>query len=212
MTDKLQRAFDLGGFHLRDDGRTIEGRILPFNEPATVIDPGGPPYEEMFAPGCLDWVCAQSEKRGNAGFIGLDLDHRDDLDHRIGSARSVEQRDDGAYAVFRLYNGPDLPKVQSMLEDSHTGLSVNFADRRRARTVEGVVQRVDIHVFAVACTPVPAYTGAKIMAMRSIDDIVPVETPHFEAVREWLRELNPDHATPWDDIDTSIFHAGDCCG
>lgn len=210
-TERMSRAFELGGFQMRDDGRTVEGRFLPFNEAALVADPGAEPYREMFLPGCLDYVCAQSAKRGNAAFIGLDLDHRGDLDHQIGSARSVEQRDDGAWGVFRLYNGPDLPKVQSMLEDSHTGLSVHFADRRRARNINGVVARTDIHVFSVAATPIPSYVGAQITAMRALDEVPPVEKPAFDEIRAWLRQINPDHETPWDDIDTSIFHT-DCCG
>jgi hypothetical protein len=40
----LQRAFELGGLHLRDDGRTLEGRFVPFNEVAKVADPGSGIY------------------------------------------------------------------------------------------------------------------------------------------------------------------------
>jgi hypothetical protein len=191
----------------------MEGRFLPFAEQALVADPGVVPYHEVFMPGCMTRMCQVARQRGNAGFIGLDLDHSEQFDHRIGYAREIEQRDDGGYGVFRLYEGAQLEKVRSMLAESHTGLSVNFHDVAKPRLIEGVTQRTQIHVVSVAATPMPSYAGAKVLSLRSIDEEAPpVETPAFDEIREWLRSINPEHTTQWDDVDTSIFHAGDCCG
>ncbi len=210
----MQRPFEVGGLHVRDDGRTVEGRFLPFNEVARVADPGVSPYDEAFEPGCLTRLCQVAAQRGNAGFIGLDLDHSEAFDHRIGFAREIEQRADGGYAVFALYGpeGERLDKVRSMLEESHTGLSVNFSDVVNPRLVDGVTWRRQINVKSVAATPMPSYVGAKILSLRSQDEEAPpVQTPAFDEIREWLRSLNPELAAPWDDIDTTIFHPGGCC-
>lgn len=212
MTETIQRAVELEGLHFRSDdgdGRTLEGRILPFGQRARVVDPGVPPYDEEFVAGCLTGLCQHITRAGHARWIRLDLDHSESLDGRIGFAEWIEQRDDGAYGTFRLHKGPQLEKVRSMLEESHTGLSVNF-DSVRARQSEGVVQRLAINIGAVAATPVPSYAAAKILSMRDGTEVPPA-TPHFEEVRAWLQEINPDHTTPWDDVDPSIFHDGGCC-
>lgn len=209
----IQRTIELDGLHFRsddNDGRTLEGRFLPFSQRARVADPGVPPYDEEFAPGCLTGLCQNVTRAGHARWIRLDLDHREDLDNRIGFAEWIEQRDDGAYGTFRLHKGPQLDKVRSMLEESHTGLSVNFQSIR-ARNVEGVVQRLAIDIAAVAATPVPAYAGAKILAMRSGEEVPPA-TPNFDEVREWLRSINPTGTSDFDDVDPTLFHPGDCCG
>ena len=192
----MKRAFAVDEWHVRsdNDGRTVEGRIVPYMEPTDVVERDRATgevvrYREQFLPrSCL--AMAQSVlSRGNAAFIAFLMDHEEhDFDAKIGYAANLEDRDDGAYAKFRLYNSRDIEKVVSMLEESHHGLSVNFADRKPPKDIDGIVSRVQVHIDHVAATPTPCYAGAGITGMRSIEEIAQAEalTPNLDSIKEWL--------------------------
>ena len=99
---------------------------------------------------------------------------------------------DGAYGSFRLYDGPHLPKVRSMLAESHTGLSIEFTDVA-APVVDGSLRRRrQINVSHVTATPIPAYPSAGILAMRAAGDVdVAAGTPNLDRVRAMLADLKP---------------------
>jgi len=200
----MKRSFDVGEWHLRaddSDGRTVEGRIVPYNQIETVYERDRQTgevvqFKEQFLPGSCTAMVQAVAKRGNAAWISLLMEHQEnDFGAKIGFAQSLESREDGAYAVFRLHDGNDLPKVRSMLRESHTGLSVSFADTRNPKIVDGVVSRVQVHINHVAATPTPVYSDAKVLAMRSVFDgestLVPNihETPNLDAVKEWLESM-----------------------
>ena len=181
--------------HFRDDGRTIEGCIVPYNEVAEVVerDPETGElsrFQEQFLKGSCARMAQGVHRRGNAAFIKLVLDHDDQsFASWVGHALSLTSEDDGAYASFRLYDGNDLPKVRSMLQESHTGLSVHFGDIRPPKLIDGVVSRVQVAIDHVAATPVPTYAGAGITSMRSADGTDMVGTPNLASVRALLAEL-----------------------
>src|SRR5262245_8871703 len=79
---------------MRSDGRSVRGRIVPFNEPTVIID-RGERFREQFLNGCLTRMCQLVNKRGNAGWVSLNIDHDEGWDSRIGYAASIEQLDDG---------------------------------------------------------------------------------------------------------------------
>lgn len=196
---RFTRSYDLGGLGVVDDGRTVEGRIVPYDIPATVDDGDGP-YLEVLTKASLAGTFQGFAARHDYGRIGLNLDHRDSLDHRIGCAVEIRDGDDGAYATFELYDGHDLPKVRSMLTSSHTGLSIEFGARGRRTRDDGVVEQLGVHIFGVAATPTPAYAGAGILAMRDDDgDPPPPPTPMLdEMIARWgfdLASSSPDTAT-----------------
>lgn len=189
------RSFALTEWELRSDGdgRTVEGRIVPYNEVVKVVDfhpLTGDLFEfrEQFLRGSCKAMEQACKERGNASWIGLNLDHDErNLSSKIGCARTIADGSDGAYATFRLYEGQDLDKVRSMLRESHTGLSVKFADTRQAKLIDGIVSRVQVHIDHVAATPDPNYRSARVLAMRD-DQTAPVEygTPKLDAIRAWL--------------------------
>lgn len=186
------RTFELGEWELRSDGRTMEGVIVPFNEVATIYDRDEQTgevvrFQEQFLSGSCTTMEQACKKRGNAGWISLFLDHEETrLDYRIGCARQLWQTREGTRAEFALSKGQDLEKVQSILEDSHNGLSVKFRDIARPKLIDGVVSRVQVYVDHVAATPMPAYVGAMVTGMRSDDDEMVFETPKLDSVRAWL--------------------------
>lgn len=172
-------------WHFRDDLNVVEGRMVPYNESALVVE-NGEVFYEAFDPGSVTRMLQFAKRRGNAGWIAFNLDHDETFDNRIGYARSIESREDGAWGAFKLYQGPDLPKVRSMLEESHTGLSVMFHDLVPAREVDGVRHRVQVSISHVAATPMPTYAGAVITAVRSVDPVDLGGTPALDEWNEWL--------------------------
>lgn len=186
----LRRSVEFGELQLRDDGRTVHGKIVPFREPTQITqrraDGEVESFEEMFAPGSLTACCQLAQRRGNAGWIALNLDHDESFDARVGYATELEQREDGGYATFRLYDGPQLPKVRSMIEESHKGLSVMFDDVAKPRLIGKVRERVQVYLHHVAATPSPAYAGAGVLAMRSTDSGLTLGTPALDEVQQWL--------------------------
>lgn len=198
----MKRSFDVGEWHIRsDDGRIVEGRIVPYNEVETVYERDRESgelvkFKERFLPGSCDAMVQAAAKRGNASWIALLMEHNEhDFDSNVGFALSLDSRADGAYATFKLHDGHDLPKVRSMLAESHTGLSVSFADTRVPHVDDGLISRRQVHINHVAATPTPVYASAKVLAMRSaIDgdgDLVPNihGTPNLDAVKEWLASM-----------------------
>jgi len=202
MTDTLttleaQRGLTLevdnGEWKMRSDGRSVRGRIVPFLEPTMIID-RGERFREQFLPGCLTRLCQIVQKRGNAGWISLNIDHDESWDGRIGYASNIEQVDgNGGWGDFRLYNGPQLDKARSMLEESHSGLSVMFDDIAAPKLIDGIRSRVQIAISHVAATAFPAYRGAAIASMR--DGAASSDAPTLDeiddrpALAEWQAYL-----------------------
>ena len=195
----MQRTFDIGDWewHERGDGRTIVGRMVPYNEVAEITERHKETgeivtFREQFLPkSCMGMVQAAEQRGGNAGWIKLRIEHTDDFQSWVGYADSLRDASDGGYATFRLYESMDLDKVRSILKETHHGLSVNFGARATPLMLDGVVSHRQIHVEHVAATPVPCYSGAKILAMRDgIDDAVSeIGTPHLDSVRAMLDEI-----------------------
>jgi hypothetical protein len=188
MTDIYRRTFD-ADLEVRDvDGRpTVAGRIVPIGEEATIVEPDRT-YRERFLPGCSTRVRQQAARLGHCRWVQLNLEHSDTIDHRIGYATSIDERPDGVYATFGLFEHAGLDKVRSMLRESHTGLSIEFADAAEPVTVGDLVSRRQIHLRGVAATPVPAYAGAVITSVReagSVDD----GTPRLDAAIKLLEQL-----------------------
>jgi hypothetical protein len=169
-----------------DDAGTVTGRVVPYESPAHVVDVEGD-YDEVFTgvsfAGMLQGF-ARAPNRVRA--VGLDLDHRPELDHRIGYATALESSDDGLYGTFALYGGADTPKVRSMLSSSHTGLSIDFGARHTRTRPDGTRERLGVHLFRVAATPTPIYAGAEILAVRADDEPGDIVTPRLDAsVARW---------------------------
>jgi HK97 family phage prohead protease len=195
VSDTFIRSVD---FSLRDDGRTLHGRIVPYGEVADIVEidetTNAPVrYREQFLPHSLAAMVqgfrargGDASKRSNC-FVPLLIDHRDNFDSMIGQAVELTDENDGAYATFRLYDDDRMTKIRSVLTESHTGLSVMFRDTRAPKLVDGVISRVQVHIAHVAATATPAYSLAGIDSIRSSEMPI-VETPRLSTVRAWLDE------------------------
>jgi hypothetical protein len=148
------------------DGRTIEGRIVPYDTPASVADPGGPSYREQFARGAfVAQLRAPSRVR-----VLLNFEHDQTLRGVVGHAVSLEDRFDGLHGQFRALADADGDKaLQLVNEGLLTGLSLEFA-ALRSRVVDGVVTRTRVRLDKVALCRFPAYMGAEVLAVREQPD------------------------------------------
>lgn len=181
-------------FAIRDDGRTLDGRIVPYGEIADIVELDQETnqlvrYREQFLAHSLAAMAQGFKARSGKGLhVPLLIDHNDTFDNLIGHAVALESRDDGAYGTFRLYDDANIIKIRSILNESHTGLSIAFKDTREPKLVDGVVSRVQVFVGHVAATPSPAYATAGISSMRSTDETPMNITPSLDDVKQWLAD------------------------
>jgi hypothetical protein len=181
---------------VEDEGRTVTGQIFPFGEVAHVIEMvegQREEYDEEFLPGCTLRMRQTARNRGGQpAWIRFTIDHEQAFDSRLGYCTALTENPKGARATFRLYEGPQLPKVRSMLAESHHGLSIEFSDVAPPLKSEGgVVQRRQVNVTAVTATPIPTYMGAKILSVRAGEDMLEaVGTPNIAEVRAMLAALS----------------------
>lgn len=163
------------------DGRTLEARIIPYNESATICDP--PDYvtkQERFAPGAIS-------KQINALHrvkVWLTTLHEPGLRGIVGHAETLEDRDDGVYATFRLHENADGDKAQMMVREGLLpNMSVEFIPLQSVERA-GFVERVRAHLDRVSLVPVGAYAGANVLALRE----PPIELPRLAPLPDDLAE------------------------
>ena len=174
------------------DAGEVTGRIAPFDVEAVVTDRHPDTgqvtkFREVFRRGAFRKMIDGLSARGWTNAVAFNLDHKSDLSHNIGYAIEVEERSDGAWGRFGLYDSNDLPKVKAMLRSSHRGLSVGFLDKKH-RSVGDLVERLVVHLDHVAATPAAAYEDALVASVRHSEDLT-VPTPRLERARKDLELL-----------------------
>ena len=165
------------------DGRTLEARIIPYGESATICDP--PDFvtkQERFAPGAF-------ERQINAAHrvkVWLTTLHEPGLRGIVGHGESLEDRDDGVYARFRIHENADGEKAQMMVREGLLpSLSVEFIPLQSVER-SGFVERVRAHLDRVSLVPVGAYKGAEVLALREPPLVLPRLAPLPDELAESL--------------------------
>lgn len=165
------------------DGRTLEARIIPYGESATICDP--PDYvveQERFAPGAF----AKQINAAHRVKVWLTTLHEQGLRGIVGHGEKLEDREDGVYATFRLHDNADGDKaLQLVREGLLPSLSVEFLDLQSVRRA-GFVERVRAHLDRVSLVPVGAYKGAEVLALREPVKVFPRPVPMPEELRDDL--------------------------
>src|SRR6188508_1535406 len=100
----MKRNFEVVEMEMRSDGRTVEGRIIPYNEVATIkeIRNGSLEiFDEQFLERSCLAMSQACKRRGNASFISYLIEHDEDhLDAKIGYASKVCAAKGGGHATF----------------------------------------------------------------------------------------------------------------
>ena len=152
------------------DGLTVDGVVMPYGETAEVCDDLGPTavYREAFTPGAFsNQLRVLRERPDLRGKVHLNLEHNPDLGYRLGYLTDIRSDDDALRCTFTLIRtNPNLDLVRGMLAESHTGLSVECGIGKSRVRSDGVVERVEAHLYGAAAVPAPAYAGAGITSLR----------------------------------------------
>lgn len=160
------------------DGRSIEGRAVPYGETAEVIDPNGYRYREGFEAGAF-------RRSARAPFrLVLLYEHRDGMLDIVGPGQSLEERSDGLYGSWRALEGAVGDQALELVRSGLVrGLSIGFRPIAARRAEDGVLWRTSCHLDEVSLTRSPAFERALVTAVRS------APPPELEEV---LRPLQRD--------------------
>jgi len=155
------------------DGRTIDVRVVPYGEPATVDDGKGP-YKEEFVAGAFDSQLDVAHR------VYLNFEHQRGLQGIVGKGLALRSAPDGLYGSFRAFENADGDKALMLVNEGVLGgVSLEFLAKKSVRTVEGVVRRVKAHLDAVALCRRGAYGSAVVLGVREApvldEELLPVE-------------------------------------
>lgn len=153
---------------------TLEGICVPFGEisPYTEHAAG-----ERFTRGAFTKTIAARSRK-----IRLKSLHTDPMP--VGIATDFEEREDGLYGRFRLYDSPEGRAARERAHDGvYGGLSIEFRPITEQRAKDGVTEVTEAALHAVALEIEPAYSGARVLAVRSAQE--------ERAERAWLWEKAP---------------------
>jgi HK97 family phage prohead protease len=152
------------------DGRTLDVRIVPYNEFVEVGDPPWAPevvYREAFLDGVFDHQVRAPNR------VVMDVEHEGfklnkGFESWIGRATHLRSEPDGFYGTFRVFDGALGDKALDLVREDVLGaVSMEFEPLRSVgRPSEGMVRRAKAHLDKVALLRQGAYDGARVLAMR----------------------------------------------
>jgi hypothetical protein len=155
---------------LRADGRTLAGRVMPYNTEARIGS-----YTETFRPGAF----ADADP---AQVPLLAVHDREQLP--IGRALSLTDGPTGLDAELRVSKTTLGDEVLELVRDgAATGLSVGFVpieDRWNAKRT--MVERLRAELREISVVAFPAYQDARILAVRAGPE-EPLRTPRLTIAR-----------------------------
>ena len=172
----LTRAVQVAELEVRSDGRTLEGTLMPWGQPASIVEPGGR-YVEVFVRNAFDGT-------DPANVPLTRLHPRTGADLPIGVGVEFDDqpaRLRGAWHVSDVEEGNEV--LQLARDKVPLGLSVGFAEvpgGSRWNHARTRVERVRATLDHVAVVRAPAYPGARITAVRGAQ---PLTLPRLRVAR-----------------------------
>ena len=162
------RALELRALDADDDGRIVEGIVVPWNETTHMTsDPGG----ERFLPGSMTRTVAERGDR-----VKLFRAHAHD--RAIGRPMAWDAKHAlGLWARFRIARTPAGAEVMDEVREGMLdAFSIGFrALRTRRNPDDGVREVVEAALHETSLAPIGAYDGARVLALRT--PAVPVLPP-----------------------------------
>lgn len=157
-----------------DDG-TLTGICVPFDEVSPFTEHTG---GERFTRGAF----ARTLERGPRK-VRLKSLHSESMP--VGVATELQEREDGLYGTFRLYDTPEGRAARERAAQGvYGGLSIEFRPVQERRAADGVTEVTEAALHAVALELEPAYAGARVLAVRSVAE--------DQAAHAWMWENAPD--------------------
>lgn len=160
----LHRAFEAVSVEV--EGRTVDVRVVPFGEVATVADPPDyKRYQEEWLPGVFD------HQTNAANRLHANYEHERGIANVVGHGISLRSESDGYHASFKIHKTQAGDTTLELLNDGALpGVSLEAIGKRSVRSAEGVVQRVKADLRGIAFCRTPAFLGAQVLAVREADE------------------------------------------
>jgi HK97 family phage prohead protease len=167
--DILVRTFSVQAH--AGDGRTINVRVVPFDEVADVADPPDfKPYKEQFMRGAFARNVPHAHRiRLRSDHAALDENggRKSGTSGIVGTGKSLTETDGGYEGEFTFLETPDAMTARELvLNGGYDGVSAEFLPIKSVRTNDGIVQRQVAHLDSVALATGPAYSTARILSLR----------------------------------------------
>jgi phage head maturation protease len=165
--------------------RIIELIVMPYDERA-LVQHQGRMISESVAPGAFDGI----ERR--PGRVKANRDH--DVTRSVGWVRSFHpNRDEGLVAEVQISGGSGKPpfplgdETLTLAGDGVLDVSAGFLPMPGGESWPNRDERrlTKLWLGHVAFTSEPAFSGAKVLSVRS-DNEVPGATPNADEVRAWM--------------------------
>jgi HK97 family phage prohead protease len=163
--------------------RTIELIVMPYDS-ETVVEHKGRMVRESVAPGAFDGI----ERRANR--IRVNRDH--DVTRTIGRAVVFHpSRDEGLVAELRIAQTPLGDETLTLADEEILDASAGFLPMPGGESWPSRNERrlTKLWLGHIAMTPDPAYTDARVLAVRNAQEARRGErppTPNLDLVRSWL--------------------------
>lgn len=168
-----------------EDGRTIEGMIVPWDKPTRVKKPMD--GWESYRRGALDKSLAETGRP-----IPLLLRHSEN--EPAAKLVAHENREDGHYAVFRaLDTGAGRDAVELIREGLYTGLSIGGwavparTTIRRGTRGEQMIERAEMRLDHVGLVRTPAFEDARVLSLRMVDEFEEYDAVAAAKARQRIR-------------------------
>jgi HK97 family phage prohead protease len=143
------------------DGAGLDGLCVPYG--STTLK-AGYPKGERFLPGSFADLIATN----GAAKIRLTDSHDESGRRPIGVATEFREEEAGLWGRFRFYNTPEgRGGRENVVEQTYGGLSVGFLPVAERVGDDGAREIVRARLFHVSLVDEPAYSDARVLAVRS---------------------------------------------
>lgn len=172
MSDTLERV-SAPDVHLRSDGRTVFGIVVPFNVETRVDDGDGKgPYTEVIRHGAF---AKTIRERGSS--IKLVLNHDKYNRLPVGVGRQLTEQTAGLYGEFHISDTREGNDTLTLVRDGvvdafSVGFNPIIPGPHDPLPRSKVVERTEVRLDHAALVGFPAYDGARIMGIRYDFDAV----------------------------------------
>lgn len=194
--DLVERA--AGEVTAQPEGRRVDLRLVAWGDVA--VDPSG--YRETIMRGAF----ADADPSGVVLESGADLRNGGHETRVVGVAESIVERDDGAYATFRVSPTPAGDELLALIKDrALNAASVVFKPVKSKQRGDGVIERHALSLRRVAVLARGGYQSARVLAVRSeaadaqevqpVNDLAPV-IERVDAIDKTIARMEAQYATP----------------
>lgn len=167
-SDELQKAEDallvreFVAADLEVKGRTVDVRVVPFDEVATVADPPyTTTYREQWMPGVFD------HQLNAANRIHARYGHSQHVIDVVGHGITLRQEGDGYHVSAKIHETPQGETALELLRDGALPcVSLEAVPVKSMRSVSGIVQRLKANLTGFAFCRQGAFAGAQVLAIR----------------------------------------------